>query len=292
MKISGVTIVRNAQLNDYPVVEAIRSILPLVDEMVVSVDPGDDDSEGLVRSIGSTKIRVVHSRWDMSLREGGVVYAVETNKVLDQVDPASDWVFYIQADEVIHEKYHAAIREAALHHKDNPRVEGLLFRYLHFYGTYDYVGDSRKWYRHEVRIVKNDPAIRSYKDAQGFRKNGRKLQVVPVQAEVYHYGWVKSPEQLKRKQKHVLQFYTSDEKRLEDFRSGPDLFNYEDFDALRLFTGQHPAVMQNRIAARNWQVQLDISRKRFTPKGWFLYYFEKLTGIRLFAFSNHRIIRA
>jgi len=38
MKISGFTIIRNAVMNDYPVLEAIQSILPVVDEMVVLVE--------------------------------------------------------------------------------------------------------------------------------------------------------------------------------------------------------------------------------------------------------------
>ena len=46
--------------------------------------------------------------------------------------------------------------------------KGLLFHYLHFYGTYDYVGDSRKWYDKEIRIIRNDKSIEAFKDAQGF----------------------------------------------------------------------------------------------------------------------------
>jgi hypothetical protein len=68
MKISGFTIVRNAILNDYPVVAAIRSILPMVDEMIVCIDKGDDDSEGLIRSIADDKIRIFYADWDMRLK--------------------------------------------------------------------------------------------------------------------------------------------------------------------------------------------------------------------------------
>src|SRR5674476_493315 len=113
MKITGVTIIRNAVKNDYPIVEAINSILPMVDEMIVSIDRGEDDTEQLIKGIVSDKIRIVYSNWDMGLREGGKVYAVETDKAIAHVSADTDWIFYIQADEVIHEKYHAAIIEAA-----------------------------------------------------------------------------------------------------------------------------------------------------------------------------------
>jgi len=69
------------------------------------------------------------------------------------------------------------------------------FKYLHFYASYDYTGDSRKWYDREIRIIRNDKAIRSHRDAQGFRKNGQKLHVKEIEAYIYHYGWVKHPQQ-------------------------------------------------------------------------------------------------
>lgn len=291
MIISGVIIVRNAVKNDYPVVEAITSILPVVDELVVSLDPGEDDTEQLIRSLTADKIRIHYSSWDMRLRKGGAVYALETDKAMQLVRPDADWIFYIQADEVIHERYHTVIRETAQRYLHNRRVEGLLFTYKHFYGTYDYVGSSRKWYKYEVRMVRNDPAIRSYKDAQGFRKNGKKIQVVPVAAEVYHYGWVKSPEQMKRKQKNVLQFYTDDDAAVEAFQNEPDFFDYNAFDILEKFNGTHPAVMHRRIAARNWQVALDVSRRNMNIKEWLLYQFERITGKRLFSFRNYTRIR-
>ena len=291
MKITGIAIVRNAIINDYPAVEAISSILPVVDEMIVSIDKGDDDTDGLIRSIQSNKLKIVYSTWDMSLRKGGVVYALETNKVMRQVSPDTDWIFYIQADEVIHEKYHHVIRTTAEKYCNEPRVDGLLFQYLHFYGTYDYVGDSRKWYKSEVRLIKNDQTISSYKDAQGFRRGVKKINVVPVEAEVYHYGWVKSPEQMKKKQKNVVRFYNDDDKIVNDFLSEPDFFDYSAFDSIRRFNGLHPLVMQKRIEAKNWQVTLNTSKKKFSPKEWLLYKAEQLTGKRLFTFRNYKILR-
>nr|WP_294906064.1 glycosyltransferase family 2 protein [uncultured Lacibacter sp.] len=291
MKITGIAIIRNAILNDFPVVEAISSILPVVDEMIVSVDKGDDDTDGLIRSIQSDKLKIVYSTWDMSLREGGRVYALETDKVKSHVSADTDWIFYIQADEVIHEKYHSVIRQTAERYKDDKRVEGLLFQYLHFYGTYDYVGDSRKWYTHEVRIIRNDPSISSYKDAQGFRRGEEKLNVVPVAAEVYHYGWVKSPEQMKKKIVNILGFYSNDDSGIEEYKKQGEVFDFSEFESIRLFRQTHPAVMQNRIQQKNWHVELDVNRKKLTVKEQVLRFIEKLTGVRLFAFKNYKIIR-
>lgn len=290
MKITGITIIRNAVTNDYPIVEAIRSILPLVDECIVAVGDSDDDTLGLIRSINSPKIRIEETVWDMSIRKGGEILAIETNKVLDMVSPDTDWVVYIQGDEAIHEKYHPVIRRAMEHYLPEKRIEGLLFDYLHFYGTYDYVGDSRKWYRYETRIIRNNCGIRSYRDAQGFRMEGdKKISVAHINAFVYHYGWVKNPRLMKQKQKNVVAFWNDNDEAVQHFQKTEDFFDYNEFDSIRRFEGTHPDVMEDRIRNKNWDLQLDIHKKNMPFKYQILYWIERLTGKRLFTFTNHRI---
>lgn len=291
MKMTGVTIIRNAIKNDYPIVEAINSILPIVDEMIVSVDKGEDTTEELIKSIPSSKIKIFFSDWDMSLRQDGKVLAVETNKVLRHVSADADWIFYIQADEAVHEKYHQSILDAAKKYKNDIAVEGILFKYLHFYGTYDYIADSRKWYNYETRIIRNNKNITSYSDAQGFRKGDIKLDVALIDAYIYHYGWVKNPEQMKAKQKNVSRFWIEDGEALTEYLASEDFFDFNEFESLEKFTGIHPAVMQQRINKQNWKLDLDISKKKLVCKDRLLYWFEKRTGKRLFSFTNHRIIR-
>lgn len=290
MKISGFTIIRNAVKNDYPVVESISSILPVVDEMIVLVGDSEDETEALIRSIGSPKIAVHRSIWDPALKEGGRVLAAETDKAFGLISPDSDWGFYIQADEVVHEQYHEAIRKAATQYKNDKRVDGLLFNYLHFYGTYDFVGDSRRWYHKEVRIIRNDKSITAYQDAQGFRRNGERINVKQVPAWVYHYGWVKNPKKMQEKRKNMIPLWQNKTEENEEIVTS-DIFDYnEDIDSLERFRGTHPGVMQRRIQEQNWTVELDLSKKKFSAKDRLLYWFEKKTGIRLFDFKNYRII--
>jgi hypothetical protein len=292
MKISGVTIIRNAVINDYPVVEAIKSILPIVNEMIVAVGDSDDETEKLIKDIGSEKIKIFHSTWDLNLRKGGSILAVETNKALQHVAADTDWIFYIQGDEVVHEKYHNNIRHALQQYNHDVKVEGLLFNYLHFYGTYDYVADSRKWYKYETRIIRNNKNITAYRDAQGFRKNGNiKIPVALIDAYVYHYGWVKNPRQMKIKQKNMAPLWFEDDNLVNKIQAEEDFFDYGNFDSLKKFTETHPAVMQDRINKKNWYLELDLSRKKMKLKYRILQWIENLTGKRLFTFRNHKIIR-
>jgi hypothetical protein len=291
MFISGFTIIKNAIINDYPVVESITSILPVVNEMIVLVGDSDDDTRKLIESINDPKIKIYDSVWNKSLRKGGEALADETNKAFKLISDAADWAFYIQADEVVHEKYHETILNACREYKEDKRIEGLLFKYLHFYGTYDYIGDSRKWYSREIRIIRNNKEITAYRDAQGFRINNTKLPVKLIDAYIYHYGWVKSPAQMIHKQRHIGQYWVGQENYVPPEFDASNIFNFNEYDSIKKFEETHPSVMKKRINEKNWQLDLDVTRKNFSLKGRILYSFEKLTGIRPFDFKNYKIIK-
>ncbi len=292
MKVCGFTFIRNAVKFDFPVVEAILSVLPLCDQFVVAVGNSEDDTRKLIQNIHPGKITIIDTVWDESLKKGGVVYAAETNKAFDAVQQEYDWCFYIQGDEALHEKYLPAVRQAMLDNLNRPEVEGLLFGYKHFYGTYDYTGDSRKWYRNEIRIIRNNKAIRSYRDAQGFRKKDRKLNVVPANAEIYHYGWVRPPKSMQEKIDEVRKYYKGISEEEAAKKAGAKVFDYSgSYDALARFGGTHPKVMQERIARQNWQVAVDLKRIRMKPKYRLLYFIEKNFGKRLFEYRNYKLVK-
>jgi hypothetical protein len=290
MKVTGFSIIRNAVKYDYPIVEAIRSILPLCDEFVIGIGQSEDDTIGLIEGINSPKIKIIHTVWDDNLRTGGLVLSDETNKAFKAIEADTDWCFYIQGDEVIHEKYHDAIRAGMQEYLQDKRVDGLLFKYLHFYGSYDYVGSSTRWYPHEIRIIRNDKSIYSYKDAQGFRKgNDEKLNVKLLDAYVYHYGWVKDPRAMQRKQENFHKMW-HDDAWLESNVIKADAFDYfGDIDELAKFKGTHPAVMQERINRINWQFDYDISYNKRSLKTKFKKFAEDVLGISI-SYKNYKLI--
>jgi hypothetical protein len=293
MKVSGFTFIKNAVKYDYPIVEAIKSILSLCDEFIVSLGNSEDETKELILSINSPKIKIFDSIWNENLRENGQVLADETNKALQNVSADSDWAFYIQGDEIVHEKYLNNIKEAMLKWKDISNVEGLLFKYLHFYASYNYVGDSRRWYRNEIRIIRPNTGINSYLDAQGFRKNGKKLNVKPIDAYIYHYGWVKSP--LTQFQKNIY-FQTlwhpdSDiEKWIKQNSNGNKIYDYSNIDSIKEFTNTHPEVMKKRVSEQNWEIAFDVNRKNYSTVRYILYLIERFTGWRIGEYKNYKKI--
>ena len=267
------------------------SILPMCDEIIVAVGNSDDNTLGLIKSINSLKIKIIETVWDDSLREGGKVLAVETNKALAAVSKDADWCFYIQGDEVVHEQYLPAIRQAMEANLHDPKVEGLLFKYLHFYGSYQYVADAQRWYRQEIRIIRNQSTITSYRDAQGFRTiNDKKLNVKWIDAYIYHYGWVKSPEIQKEKMKNSINFWATDEQAVAVKKHYDESFDYAGIDSLTTFNGTHPAVMQARLKRINWKFDFDIREKKLSLKNRFRTWIEKLSGWRIGEYKNFKII--
>lgn len=291
MVVQGFTFVRNAIRYDYPVEASIRSLLPLCETVTVCLGQSEDGTEALMARLQAEfpgQLRILPSVWDDSLREGGRVLAVETDKAYAAIPPGAHWCIYLQADEVLHEDDYPALREAMRRWQDDPRVEGLALPYRHFWGSYDWVGSSRKWYRREVRVVRQHPRLHSYKDAQGFRLAGRPLRVKLAPAHVHHYGWVRDPRAMQDKVREFHRLWHDDQWVAHHVPDTPT-FDYTGIDALARYTGTHPAVMQDRIARLNWDFRPPQHFKQ-SLKDRLLYAIERRTGHRLFEYRNYTLL--
>ena len=214
-----------------------------------------------------------------------------------------DWGFYLQGDEVVHENDLNKIHDAAKKFLNERKVEGLLFKWIHFFGNYEYIGfpQSRGIYPYEVRIVRNDPHIRAFRDAQGFRRfssmksyergdAGEKLWVKKVDATIFHYGKVRGPKIEMERWKDFNRHYRSDE-QIEELFGSKEEFDYTSKFKLIPFEGIHPAMMHERIEKYNWDFQYDDERIKIPLRYRFLNFVEKTTGKRLFDFRNYRILQ-
>lgn len=260
-RVSGFSIVRDAIQYGYPVEESLRSLAPLVDELVVAVGKGDDGTLELVRSLDLPGLRIIETVWDEALRVGGQVLAQQTNLALAEC--RHPWAFYLQADEVVHEEDHARIRAALERWGADRSVDALRFRFLHFEGTYAYVNWVRYW--KQCRLVRNDGRIRSVGDAAGFgRADGRPLRIRHTGAKIYHYGWARAPEVLKRKTLAFQKLYHDDAWVAARYGEVPPEY-LSDVDIAFRFRGTHPAVMAARIGGATWEIPADRRPPLDTP---------------------------
>ncbi len=272
MKISGFSFVRNGIKLYYPVVESIKSILPIVDEFVIAIGEGDadDTTRDEIIEIGDPKIKIIDTVWEEKYFKKGVINAMQTN--IAKQSCSGDWLFYLQADEVVHEKYLPIIKNRCAELLENQEVEGLLFRYRHFWGDYQHFHSGHGWYPNEIRIIRNRLEIYSWQSAQSFRRfdyydNPRqaeghhKIKVAKVGAEIYHYGWVRPPHLMQNKRKALDSVHWGLKRAKDYYEKSPDEFDYGPLDLLAEFKGTHPKVMEEKISKMNWQEKLQHSGK-------------------------------
>ncbi len=272
MRISGFTMVKNGAKLYYPVREAIESVLPLVDEFVVALGDcdADDLTEKEIQSIPSDKIKIIRTVWDLKTYPNGMENAHQTDIAKNAC--TGDWLFYLQADEVAHEKDLPVIKKRCKELLHDKQVEGLLFNYYHFWGDYNHYHQSHGWYPQEIRIVRNDKNIHSWQSAQSFRripnfdgihyrqkKDTYKLQVAKVDAHIYHYGFVRPPRYMQKKVKSLATIHKGEMIVEESFRDRPAEFDYGPLGRIPVFRGSHPSVMQQRIKEFDWADMLNYS---------------------------------
>lgn len=314
MKISGFTFCRNTSKLYYPVKESILSVLPIVDEFIIALGDGDEDdtTEELIKSIASEKIKIVYTKWDLNKYTNGTEYAHQTDLAKEAC--SGDWLFYIQGDEVVHEKHLPLIKEHCEKYLDDKEVDGFLFKYRHFWGDYDHYIVSHAWYPREIRIIRNDPEIHSWRDAQSFRRipdfdginynqkeNTYKLQVIELDAYINHYGFVRPPEVMQKKRKNHNSNYRGEESTQQRFKNQGSSFDYGDLSKLQTFTESHPAVMHDFMKKFNWKDQLRYKsdpaikqvlkheKLKYRLLTWFEHTF--FGGKIVFGFKNYKIIK-
>jgi len=268
MKVSGFTFIKNASKLYIPV-------LPLVDEFVIAVGDNDvdDSTMEIIESINSPKIKIINTVWETSKYLKNTIYAQQTDVAMEAC--TGDWLIYIQGDEALHEEDYPEIKKAMKDNLDNTEVDGFVFQYKHFWGDYNHYHKSHFWYPLEIRIVRKNSKIHSWKDAQSFRKfesfdysfkdymrkeNTEKLKVLELNATVYHYGHVRPPRTMSQKHKAASKTFWGESKKAEKLYS--NMFDYGPLNKIPEFKGTHPAVMKDWISKFDWEDDLQYSGKR------------------------------
>ena len=277
MKVSAFTFIKNGQILGYPFIQSIQSILPIVDEFVVNVGESEDDTLELIQSINNPKIRIIQSKWNDNMHDRGYVYGQQ--KMIAQFNCTGDWAFYIEGDEVYHEDDLDKIRASMQAHVDNSEVEALVFDFYHFYGNANSYLDSPGWYRSEARIIKN--SIRSYAPDGLFwlvldsNKKGRYPKAKHTGAHCYHYGWVRSEEQMNLKSEKVQQYWGGEPAKID--------YSQMDQSIIKEFTSTHPKIAQDWLPKDKgiYQVDPNYEPTNKQKKHRLMLKLEKLFGLEL-----------
>lgn len=239
MKVSAFTFIKNGEILGYPFLQSINSILPIVDEFIINVGQSEDNTLDLIKSIPSPKIRIIESIWNKKMQNQGYVYAQQ--KMIAQFNCTGDWAFYIEGDEIYHEDELTQIKKLMEENVDDKSVEALVFNFNHFYGNGNSILNSPGWYRSEARIIRN--SIRSYATDGLFwlvldsNKKGRYPKAKHTGATCFHYGWVRSEDQMNLKSKKVQKYWGKPPTKID--------YSQMDQSIIKKFNGTHPKVIED-----------------------------------------------
>ena len=277
MKVSGFTFIKNGQILGYPFLQSIQSILPIVDEFVINVGESEDDTLALIQSIESDKIRIIKSKWNDSMQDRGYVYGQQ--KMIAQFNCTGDWAFYVEGDEVYHEDDLDKIKASMQTHVDNPSIEALIFDFYHFYGNANSYLDSPGWYRSEARIIKN--SVRSYAPDGLFwlvlesNKKGRYPRAKHTGVNCYHYGWVRSEDEMNLKSEKVQKYWGGKPVKID--------YSQMDQSIIKQFSGSHPSIVKDWLPEVEgvFQVNPKYTLTKKQKKHLLMIKLEKLFGLEL-----------
>lgn len=299
MKISAFSYVRNGFQYGVPFIESIQSVLPICDEFVVAVGDSKDGTREAIENLNDPKIKIVDTIWDEKLTLGGKIFAQQSNIAYQNISPDTDWVIHIQADEVLHEdEYNQIIQSIEIANK-HPKVDGLLFPFIHFWGDYNSIRNSRRVHRNEIRAFKYNPKIRAYRDSQGFRiyenpseqdaEKGIKLNVIKTKASIYHYNSVRNRQNMILKFHNFAYYYSRTDSKMEE--QPKNEFNYHTVDRVTKFKGTHPKVMAEAIAKYDYVFEHDKSHAQWKKNDKYIQPIEDLLGIRFGEYKNYKLLK-
>jgi len=285
--ISGFTFVKSGLTLGYPIKESIESLEPLCDQVVITVgfdDPDLKTDDGTYQYLRDhfrhKKFLFQKSFWNPKMAAEGFLLAQQANCSLREC--RGKYCQFLHADEVLHENELFKIHNAVIEMEKNPKIQGLLFNYKHFYGNCDTIKHSADIYRREVRLIRNHIGTKALQNIQGFKgPNDEKLLCQSVDAQIFHYGLALKNEFLKLRNDHL-------KKLLPKYQAHNE---YEHVWGLKEFIGSHPRSMQSWIEQnKNELAPLKLPPKHHVKNLFFAAsdVIENLTGIRLGEYKSYK----
>ena len=209
--ISVCFVIKDAITNGYPFWESLESCLPFADEIVISEGYSDDDTLHFLKLFAVQhpgKVEIFHDYWGAIESPNGEAISVISNLNLRRCK--YEWIYYLQADEIIHPGNYSYIRMIA--DNDIP-VNSVEFWFVHFLGSWIPIGplsvpDWPGFYNVAIRMVRNRDDIQLRGDAWTFGGETNPAMIAELAPRhLYHLAWV-FPENILQKRMSKANIYT------------------------------------------------------------------------------------
>jgi glycosyltransferase involved in cell wall biosynthesis len=253
MTLAGILCVRNGTELDYCWKEAAMSLLGVCDELVLCDSDSTDDTRNLMDdwAARNPKITLCNFPWTDPERTNRwwpdfLNYARQHAK--------SEAVFFLDADEVLHEHSYAEVRE---------RINRSEAFFVH---RHNFWRDSRSLIPEGVccgtKVLRGGPKNfwypSDYPDPDG-RDNEILARAVQSNVQIMHYGFLRKREAFFKKARTVQKIWVgSYDPRLEaaekfdgPWATMPGVTGWE--DKLQAFTGTHPEIAKYWLRERGYE---------------------------------------
>ena len=216
-----------------PFVESILSVIDVCDEVIVSEGYSDDGTLDILEAAFDESIGVKIFRDHWPEQKSGRALAEITDKAVSRA--SGDWIFYMQADEILHERNQELLRKID---KGNYPINAISFKFLHFTGSWFHVNPN-PGYNKAIRMFRNKGNV--FRDHDGWSFYGDVQPVLDINGvwePIYHYGWV-FKDNISAKRNSYIDLYPD----LEGYQQAAE--NDNSFDTPEdNFFGEHPQLMK------------------------------------------------
>lgn len=199
IKISGLTIVRNAISNGYLIAEVLDTLVAISDEVIVCDGFSTDGTFEYLSTRGD--IKLYQDVWNLQSNDGHE-FANITNKGMSRC--TGDYIFYLQADELIHEDQYENLRKLILSNEYN----SISCKFHHIRYSFDH--SLVEGYELHPSATRASRVVRNkdiYSSTDGFNFDGSIHPQYNSNINIYHYGYIFLENILAKMINHSDNFY-------------------------------------------------------------------------------------
>ena len=261
-------IIKNGIKNGYPFLEAIRSIVDVADEFLISDGYSDDETYEYLEMASSkfSNIRLYRDHWNTS--KYGEIIAIMTNML--KARTRCDRVYNLQADEVLHESFLKNLHYLTSHKRG--RYGSYALKFLHFVGDFRHI-ETKPGYDVAVRLVPNNKENFIADDGWTFRGDIEPIGVIN-QPPLFHFGWIYAKSNIFKRMNQAENIHMEQESYQEDYKfcteiagqfdENPDAFSGWQRKMLsarkiRRYTGEYPVVVKQLLKNGNFTYVPDVT---------------------------------
>lgn len=249
--LSGYVCVRNAVLLDYCLREAVESLLPVCDEVIICDGESTDGTKTMVFDlwVNNPQVRMITCPWSNPVRK--IDFWVEWINFARQ-HCAFDMQLELDADEVLDSSSYDLIRHLL------PKRGSHNFTRLNFWKDPQHLAPYNRCCGTMVaRMAPSDLYMPSDEPNPAVTPNARTRAVDTPGLRIFHYGFLRNPDAFVRKSREVQNmFFGSVDSRITEMADqGKRWDEREYFDLpLQNYNGEHPPVAHKWLKDRGYSL--------------------------------------